>query len=273
MRFLVCFCLISALLASDAVAQHNRNGGRRGGDYRSQDPEQRAAMLDGFLRQMDRNGDGMITADEATGPQRQFFDRIMSRAGMEVNFPVSISELQQKIKEGNRDSNGTTAPSDRPSSVAGGTSPSPGLSGPGKPAAPAPGMTPVSAGSGPPGGVAKPISPSAPAAGSTTVPSDPRGAPVSEPVASPAASTPATASESRPPQRKSGRFLTPAERLPQGLPKWFTDRDSDGDGQVTMTEFAREWTREKAAEFARADLNHDGIITAAECLKAEKPSR
>ena len=30
------------------------------------------------------------------------------------------------------------------------------------------------------------------------------------------------------------------------------------------------WTPEKVAEFARYDLNHDGIITADECLKVEK---
>ena len=37
-----------------------------------------------------------------------------------------------------------------------------------------------------------------------------------------------------------------------------------------MAEFTDNWTPEKLAEFARYDLNHDGIITAAECLKVEK---
>jgi Ca2+-binding EF-hand superfamily protein len=69
---------------------------------------------------------------------------------------------------------------------------------------------------------------------------------------------------------KSGRFLTPHERLPKGLPDWFLQKDVDGDGQISMAEFASQWTPAAAAEFDRYDLNHDGIITAAECLKVEK---
>jgi len=69
---------------------------------------------------------------------------------------------------------------------------------------------------------------------------------------------------------KSGRFLTPAERLPQGLPPWFATKDVDGDGQVTMAEYSGEWTAERAAEFAGFDLNGDGVVTPQECLKAVK---
>ena len=58
--------------------------------------------------------------------------------------------------------------------------------------------------------------------------------------------------------------------VPDGLPDWFRQKDLNGDGQVTMAEFSREWTPEIAAEFNRYDLNHNGIITAAECLKVEK---
>jgi Ca2+-binding EF-hand superfamily protein len=36
-----------------------------------------------------------------------------------------------------------------------------------------------------------------------------------------------------------------------------------------MAEFATDWTPETAALFDRYDLNHDGIITAAEVLKVE----
>jgi len=72
---------------------------------------------------------------------------------------------------------------------------------------------------------------------------------------------------------KSGRFRTPQERV-TGLPDWFLKYDADGDGQVTMAEYAhgREWTPELLNEFNRYDLNHDGVITAAECLKVEKRS-
>jgi hypothetical protein len=71
-----------------------------------------------------------------------------------------------------------------------------------------------------------------------------------------------------PSQRKSYRFLSPKERLPAGLPDWFLRKDADGDGQVTMAEYARDWSAETAEEFAKYDLNGDGVITPAECLKA-----
>lgn len=66
--------------------------------------------------------------------------------------------------------------------------------------------------------------------------------------------------------RKGYRFLTAAERLPQGLPEWFAGKDANGDGQVSMAEYARSWTDAVAAEFARYDLNNDGLITPQECL-------
>ena len=67
------------------------------------------------------------------------------------------------------------------------------------------------------------------------------------------------------------RFRTPAERLPAGLPSWFMEKDTDQDGQVRMSEFASLWSDATAADFARSDLNGDGIITAKECLKAGGP--
>lgn len=66
----------------------------------------------------------------------------------------------------------------------------------------------------------------------------------------------------------SYRFLTALDRLPKGLPSWFLTKDRDGDGQVTMAEFSGEWDSSRLAEFERYDLNDDGIITPAECLKA-----
>ena len=71
------------------------------------------------------------------------------------------------------------------------------------------------------------------------------------------------------PERKSYRFLTPAERLPEELPSWFTLNDADRDGQVAMSEFTTTWTDSKAAEFARLDANGDGFITAKECVKSQ----
>jgi hypothetical protein len=75
---------------------------------------------------------------------------------------------------------------------------------------------------------------------------------------------------SDPSKPRPKRFLTARERLPSGLPDWFL-RAADDDGQVTMAQYAANYSPEEAAtQFAKYDLNQDGIITAAECLKAEK---
>jgi Ca2+-binding EF-hand superfamily protein len=66
--------------------------------------------------------------------------------------------------------------------------------------------------------------------------------------------------------RKTSRFLSPVERLPKGLPDWFSRSDADGDGQVAMAEFSSSWNDAKAAEFAGWDRNGDGIITPKEAL-------
>ena len=70
--------------------------------------------------------------------------------------------------------------------------------------------------------------------------------------------------------KKSYRALTSLERLPKGLPEWFDRDDKDGDGQVTMAEFAAAGSQAKADEFAGYDLNHDGVITPSEYLKTKQ---
>lgn len=70
-------------------------------------------------------------------------------------------------------------------------------------------------------------------------------------------------------ERKTYRALTPLERLPKGLPDWFARNDADADGQVAMAEFSSTWSDSKAEEFAKYDLNGDGFITSAECLKVD----
>jgi hypothetical protein len=66
--------------------------------------------------------------------------------------------------------------------------------------------------------------------------------------------------------RKSYRFLSPLERLPDGLPGWFAERDRDADGQVAMAEFTASWSEQKVSEFLSFDANSDGVITAHESL-------
>lgn len=72
--------------------------------------------------------------------------------------------------------------------------------------------------------------------------------------------------------RKSYRVPTATERLPKGLPDWFARNDADADGQVMMSEYMTDFSDSKAAEFAKLDLNGDGIITPEECLASAKPA-
>ena len=56
-------------------------------------------------------------------------------------------------------------------------------------------------------------------------------------------------------------------RKPEGLPGYFTDRDANGDGQISMSEYASEWSNEVVAEFFSSDFNRDGVITVAEAMR------
>ena len=63
--------------------------------------------------------------------------------------------------------------------------------------------------------------------------------------------------------------------LPPELPAWFFELDRDGDGQVSMAEFAKdeEWTDERLSEFMAYDANNDGFIEPAEVLRRMERSR
>ena len=233
----------------------------------------RMARTKDFLKTIDTNGNGMIDPDEASDAQaKPMLDRIFSRLGKEPHYPMAISEILQGVDasyraRGNTGGGGTSTVGGSPSpngppsatpAAGGGSSNSstsnlvtPGVSG----------SAAVNLTTAPPSGEAAPSQASASVpAGSVPAGSVPAGS-------VPAGSPPADA---KPAPRKPGRFLTARERLPKGLPDWFLEKDVNGDGQVTMAQFTDNWTPEKVAEFARYDLNHDGIITAAECLKVEK---
>jgi hypothetical protein len=68
--------------------------------------------------------------------------------------------------------------------------------------------------------------------------------------------------------RRTYRFKPAAERLPNGLPSSFKSRDRNQDGQIAMSEFSRSWSERTARDFARYDLNGDGMITPKEALKS-----
>jgi EF hand domain-containing protein len=65
-------------------------------------------------------------------------------------------------------------------------------------------------------------------------------------------------------KRHSYRFTRGSDKLPTGLPSWFKSRDTNGDGQVSMSEYSRSWSSSTAAEFRRLDRNDDGVVTAKE---------
>jgi hypothetical protein len=60
------------------------------------------------------------------------------------------------------------------------------------------------------------------------------------------------------------RFTVNPSRLPPGLPAWFLRLDSDGDGQLTQSEFAPTGSPAALQEFDTYDHNRDGIMTAKE---------
>lgn len=285
---ILCF---SQLVTTDPSFGQGRWGGRGGRDdnrpMSSEEIAQRVARTSEFLKQADTNHNGMIDPDEAADPQAKFMlDRIFSRMGKEQRYPMAISEILQSYEAWYRTraaGGGTPSPGSPPPS---GSPPAAGLVSPpgmgfGSPTTPASGsaatISPRPAAT--TSLSAAPVSPAvvSPAAGQSMASPVSAGAPTpattSPAVASPATTSPAAASSSsdaKPALRKPGRFLTARERLPKGLPDWFLEKDVNGDGQITMAEFTDNWTPEKLAEFAKYDLNHDGIITAAECLKVEK---
>lgn len=66
-------------------------------------------------------------------------------------------------------------------------------------------------------------------------------------------------------RRQDSRFYTPPGRMPATLPKWFRSRDTNGDGQISLSEYAPKSTESRLKEFADLDANGDGILTPEEC--------
>lgn len=58
------------------------------------------------------------------------------------------------------------------------------------------------------------------------------------------------------------------ERLPEGLPEWFSRNDYDRDAQVAMSEYSSSWSASTLRDFRQFDLNDDGVITSSEALRA-----
>ncbi len=224
-----------------------RGGGDSNRPAPSDDSGRGSSRTAEFLKKLDANGNGMIEASEATDPgAKDVLERVFKKAGMEPHYPVLIADLLKG-----------DASSGSPSSGVASKSPAAGL------------MSPPGMGFGSP-----PTSGGGSASTSSSTPVTPTfsstagaNSPTSPPSASSASSSVANA---KPIPHKPARFRTALEQLPKGLPEWFLEKDVHHNGQITMAEYTTNWTPDKVAEFNRYDLNHDGIITAAECLKVEK---
>jgi hypothetical protein len=62
-------------------------------------------------------------------------------------------------------------------------------------------------------------------------------------------------------RRRNVDVLTPSD-----IPSWFRERETNREGQVTMTEYSSDWTDARMTAFQSLDQNSDGIITPTECL-------
>ncbi len=69
------------------------------------------------------------------------------------------------------------------------------------------------------------------------------------------------------------RFYTAKELLEkENVPDWFIAKDKNGDGQVSMSEFATTWTDDEVRRFQAWDTNNDGVITPSEAKGSGKPT-
>ena len=73
--------------------------------------------------------------------------------------------------------------------------------------------------------------------------------------------------------RRRRKYHVSPKRLPPGLPDWFLQRDADGDGQLTLAEFAPNGTGSQRDQFARLNANGDGFLTPKEYLRANDATK
>ncbi len=95
------------------------------------------------------------------------------------------------------------------------------------------------------------------------------GEPESAPSAKPSSSEKGRGAEEL---RRSRKYYVAPSALPPGLPDWFLERDTNGDGQLTLDEFAPDGSAAQRRLFAEYDQNGDGVITPDEVLRFNKTS-
>jgi len=66
-------------------------------------------------------------------------------------------------------------------------------------------------------------------------------------------------------------FYVPAKDRRHQLPNWFSQRDQNGDGQLSLAEFSPNRSRESVKAFQKLDTNRDGLVTPQESVKEKSP--
>ena len=250
--FLLNLCTFAVWGQSSRRDRSSRNQRSESAD----DQTQRMAAAKGFLSRLDANHNGIIEAGEVPETHRAIVEGLLHRVGIEPKYPLDLSKFAPSSSAANGGEHTGGAKPEHGEPAASGS----GHATPSKPAA-----SDLSK-----SGKEEPKPASAVKTDSKPAASASPETPKHEEKA--AAAAPAADDSAESPVKRVIRQRSAKERLPEGLPDWFREKDRDGDGQVMMFEFAREWTAEKAAEFDRLDLNHDGIITPSECLKAQRRS-
>jgi hypothetical protein len=68
--------------------------------------------------------------------------------------------------------------------------------------------------------------------------------------------------------KNTKKFYVSPATLPSNLPDWFKQLDANGDGQLTLSEYARDGSAAQRQQFKRYDLNGDGVLTPEEATNA-----
>lgn len=73
--------------------------------------------------------------------------------------------------------------------------------------------------------------------------------------------------------RPHGPFFVPTKNRVGNLPGWFSQRDQNGDGQLSLSEFSPTHSSESVKAFQKLDVNRDGLVTSQEAVRSKQESK
>ncbi len=85
--------------------------------------------------------------------------------------------------------------------------------------------------------------------------------------ANPSSNADVDSTDKLPRKNPAAPFHVPAKERLNSLPKWFSQRDQNGDGQLSLAEFSPNRSRESVKAFQKLDTNRDGLVTPQESVK------